>query len=50
MGIKNSPWGEGRPGWHTECVVMINDNIGDCIDIHGGGMDLKFPPMKMSCL
>ena len=44
MGIKwNSPWGEGRPGWHTECVVMINDNIGDCIDIHGGGMDLKFP-------
>ena len=44
MGIKwNSPWGDGRPGWHTECVVMINDNIGDCIDIHGGGMDLKFP-------
>ena len=44
MGIKwNSPWGEGRPGWHTECVVMINDNIGDCIDIHGGGSDLVFP-------
>ncbi len=44
MGIKwNSPWGEGRPGWHTECVVMINNNLGDKIDIHGGGMDLKFP-------
>lgn len=44
MGIKwNSPWGEGRPGWHTECVVMINDNLGGKIDIHGGGMDLKFP-------
>ncbi|MBR4162474.1 MAG: cysteine--tRNA ligase, partial [Solobacterium sp.] len=44
MGIKwNSPWGEGRPGWHTECVVMINKNLGSMIDIHGGGMDLKFP-------
>ena len=44
MGIKwNSPWGMGRPGWHTECVVMINDNLGEKIDIHGGGMDLKFP-------
>ena len=44
MGIKwNSPWGEGRPGWHTECVVMINKNLGGMIDIHGGGMDLKFP-------
>ena len=44
MGIKwNSPWGEGRPGWHTECVVMINNNLGSMIDIHGGGMDLKFP-------
>ena len=43
-GIKwDSPWGEGRPGWHTECVVMINDNLGEMIDIHGGGMDLKFP-------
>ena len=43
-GIKwDSPWGEGRPGWHTECVVMINDNLGEKIDIHGGGMDLKFP-------
>ena len=44
MGIKwSSPWGEGRPGWHTECVVMINNNLGKMIDIHGGGMDLKFP-------
>ncbi len=44
MGIKwSSPWGEGRPGWHTECVVMINNNLGIMIDIHGGGMDLKFP-------
>lgn len=43
-GIKwNSPWGEGRPGWHTECVVMINNNLGNKIDIHGGGMDLRFP-------
>ena len=39
----DSPWGKGRPGWHTECVVMINQNLGEYIDIHGGGMDLKFP-------
>lgn len=39
----DSPWGKGRPGWHTECVVMINHNLGELIDIHGGGMDLKFP-------
>ena len=45
MGIKwHTPWGNGRPGWHTECVVMINKVFGkDKIDIHGGGMDLKFP-------
>ena len=43
-GIKwNSPWGEGRPGWHTECVVMIENNFHGMIDIHGGGIDLKFP-------
>ena len=43
-GIKwDSPWGPGRPGWHTECVVMINNNLGPKIDIHGGGMDLRFP-------
>ena len=38
-----SPWGAGRPGWHTECVVMINDIFKGPIDIHGGGLDLKFP-------
>ena len=44
-GIKwDSPWGEGRPGWHTECVVMIGKEFnGGLIDIHGGGKDLKFP-------
>ena len=43
-GIKwDSPWGQGRPGWHTECVVMINNNLGEMIDIHGGGLDLRFP-------
>lgn len=40
----DSPWSKGRPGWHTECVVMINDLFKDGkIDIHGGGQDLKFP-------
>ncbi len=40
----DSPWSKGRPGWHTECVVMINDIFGrGLIDIHGGGHDLKFP-------
>lgn len=38
-----SPWSEGIPGWHTECVVMINKLFGDKIDIHAGGVDLKFP-------
>lgn len=44
-GIKwESPWSEGRPGWHTECVVMINSIFENgLIDIHGGGFDLKFP-------
>ena len=44
-GIKwNSPWGEGRPGWHTECCVMIDSIFPEhLIDIHGGGYDLKFP-------
>ena len=44
-GIKwDSPWGEGRPGWHTECVVMIGKEFNhSLIDIHGGGRDLKFP-------
>ena len=40
----DSPWSKGRPGWHTECVVMINDIFEDGkIDIHAGGHDLKFP-------
>ena len=38
-----SPWGIGRPGWHIECSVMIHETLGDHIDIHGGGLDLKFP-------
>ena len=38
-----SPWGEGRPGWHIECSTMILKNLGETIDIHGGGMDLVFP-------
>ena len=44
-GIKfDSPWSMGRPGWHSECVVMINKLVpGGHIDIHGGGFDLKFP-------
>ena len=44
IGIKwDSPFGTGRPGWHTECVVMNHKLFGGEIDIHGGGMDLKFP-------
>lgn len=45
VGIRwSSPWSEGRPGWHTECSVMINSLFPNgLIDIHGGGMDLKFP-------
>ena len=43
-GIKwDTPFGTGRPGWHTECVVMINKELGPLIDIHGGGKDLRFP-------
>ncbi|WP_277259972.1 cysteine--tRNA ligase [Olegusella massiliensis] len=38
-----SPWGEGRPGWHTECCAMIHHYLGTPIDIHGGGADLVFP-------
>jgi cysteinyl-tRNA synthetase len=38
-----SPWGDGRPGWHTECVVMSLDLLGDGFDLHTGGLDLKFP-------
>ncbi|HLI24035.1 MAG TPA: cysteine--tRNA ligase [Acidimicrobiales bacterium] len=39
----DSPWGAGRPGWHTECVVMALDLLGDDFDVHGGGADLAFP-------
>ncbi|MBT6277811.1 MAG: cysteine--tRNA ligase, partial [Chromatiales bacterium] len=39
----DSPWGWGRPGWHTECACMIEEHLGTSIDIHGGGIDLQFP-------
>ncbi|MDJ0591083.1 MAG: cysteine--tRNA ligase [Pleurocapsa sp. MO_226.B13] len=39
----NSPWGEGRPGWHIECSAMVRALLGETIDIHGGGGDLVFP-------
>jgi cysteinyl-tRNA synthetase len=39
----NSPWGEGFPGWHLECTCMSHKYLGNKFDIHGGGMDLKFP-------
>ncbi len=38
-----SPWGQGRPGWHLECSVMSNQYLGSTFDIHGGGKDLLFP-------
>jgi cysteinyl-tRNA synthetase len=38
-----SPWGQGRPGWHIECSAMASDVIGKTIDIHSGGVDLRFP-------
>ncbi len=39
----DSPWGRGRPGWHLECTCMIEEHLGNTIDIHGGGSDLVFP-------
>ncbi|WP_293697055.1 cysteine--tRNA ligase [uncultured Agrococcus sp.] len=39
----NSPWGPGRPGWHIECSAMSRKYLGDEFDIHGGGIDLRFP-------
>lgn len=39
----SSPWGDGFPGWHLECTAMSTKYLGDKFDIHGGGMDLKFP-------
>ncbi|MCT1458405.1 cysteine--tRNA ligase [Aestuariimicrobium sp. p3-SID1156] len=38
-----SPWGRGRPGWHIECSAMAGKYLGDAFDIHGGGIDLRFP-------
>jgi cysteinyl-tRNA synthetase len=38
-----SPWGPGRPGWHLECSAMVGKYLGDAFDIHGGGLDLRFP-------
>jgi cysteinyl-tRNA synthetase len=39
----DSPWGRGRPGWHIECSAMVEAHVGATIDVHGGGLDLKFP-------
>ena len=38
-----SPWGAGRPGWHIECSAMIDSVLGKQLDLHSGGMDLRFP-------
>jgi cysteinyl-tRNA synthetase len=43
MQIWRSPWGDGNPGWHIECTAMSTKYLGNQFDIHGGGMDLKFP-------
>lgn len=43
MQIWRSPWGDGNPGWHIECTAMSTKYLGNEFDIHGGGMDLKFP-------
>ena len=39
----STPWGRGRPGWHLECSAMAGKYLGDAFDIHGGGLDLRFP-------
>ncbi|ESL07604.1 cysteinyl-tRNA synthetase [Trypanosoma rangeli SC58] len=44
-----SPWGEGRPGWHIECSVMASDILGTNMDVHSGGLDLKFPHHDNEC-
>ncbi len=44
-----TPWGEGRPGWHTECVAMSLSALGPGFDIHGGGDDLVFPHHQNEC-
>ena len=43
MQIWRSPWGNGNPGWHIECTAMSTKYLGETFDIHGGGLDLKFP-------
>ena len=45
-----SPWGDGRPGWHIECSAMSSNHLGNHFDIHGGGMDLSFPHHEMKLL
>ena len=45
----SSPWGEGRPGWHIECSAMAREALGDTLDVHGGGEDLKFPHHECEC-
>ena len=45
----DSPWGKGRPGWHTECSAMVHRYLGTPIDIHGGGSDLAFPHHENEC-
>ena len=42
----DSPWGKGRPGWHIECSAMSMKLLGETFDIHGGGLDLMFPPSR----
>ena len=44
-----APWGAGRPGWHIECSAMSRKALGDTLDIHGGGEDLKFPHHECEC-
>lgn len=44
-----APWGEGRPGWHIECSAMSRKVLGDTLDVHGGGEDLKFPHHECEC-
>src|SRR5690606_20393403 len=45
----DSHWGKGRPGWHIECSAMIRSTLGETIDIHGGGQDLRFPHHDAEC-
>lgn len=45
----DSPWGAGRPGWHSECAAMVHRYLGMPVDIHGGGSDLQFPHHENEC-